>query len=114
MTVVPAAMTDGAQPTVKFAIFGASGISRVADGGASGSASVRDVEEAVSLDDYCAAHGIAPAVVKVDVEGAELGVLRGGRRVIAATAWAADCSCSSRCTRRCGRQSAMSAADISD
>jgi FkbM family methyltransferase len=85
VTVVPAAMTDGAQPTVKFAIFGASGISRVADGGASGSASVRDVE-AVSLDGYCAAHGLAPAVVKVDVEGAELGVLRGGRRVLAATA----------------------------
>jgi FkbM family methyltransferase len=85
VTVVPAAMTDGAQPTVKFATFGTSGISRVADGGAAGSAAVRDVA-AVSLDGYCAANGLAPALVKVDVEGAELGVLRGGRRVLAASA----------------------------
>lgn len=38
----------------------------------------------VSLDDVCATHGLAPDVIKIDVEGAELAVLRGARRTIAA------------------------------
>jgi FkbM family methyltransferase len=37
----------------------------------------------VSVDDFCATHGVAPDVIKVDVEGAELAVLRGARRTIA-------------------------------
>jgi FkbM family methyltransferase len=31
----------------------------------------------VSLDAYCASHSLSPEVIKIDVEGAELGVLRG-------------------------------------
>jgi FkbM family methyltransferase len=35
------------------------------------------------LDDLVEAHGLAPRLIKIDVEGAELGVLRGARRTIA-------------------------------
>jgi FkbM family methyltransferase len=38
--------------------------------------------EAVSVDSYCERRGIAPGVVKVDVEGAELAVLRGMARTL--------------------------------
>lgn len=37
----------------------------------------------VSLDDFCAEHALAPEVVKIDVEGAEIGVLRGARKTLA-------------------------------
>ena len=37
----------------------------------------------VSLDDFCAGRGVAPEVVKIDVEGAEIGVLRGARKTLA-------------------------------
>ena len=37
----------------------------------------------VRLDDYCAEHGLAPAAVKIDVEGAELAVLAGARETLA-------------------------------
>lgn len=36
----------------------------------------------ITLDSYCAEHGLHPQVVKIDVEGAEVGVLRGARRVL--------------------------------
>ena len=38
----------------------------------------------VTVDEYCAREGLAPTFIKVDVEGAELEVLRGARRTIAA------------------------------
>lgn len=37
----------------------------------------------MSIDAFCAARGIRPDVIKVDVEGAELDVLRGARQTIA-------------------------------
>lgn len=36
----------------------------------------------ISLDSYCGRHGLRPEVIKVDVEGAEVGVLRGARATI--------------------------------
>lgn len=35
------------------------------------------------LDDYCAEHGLAPTAVKIDVEGAEMSVLKGARETLA-------------------------------
>lgn len=36
----------------------------------------------LSIDSFCRQHGIAPQVVKIDVEGAEIGVLRGARETL--------------------------------
>jgi FkbM family methyltransferase len=35
-----------------------------------------------TLDAYCASHDLSPEIVKIDVEGAELGVLRGARGTV--------------------------------
>jgi FkbM family methyltransferase len=37
---------------------------------------------AVTLDEYCRARGLTPNVIKIDVEGAELRVLKGAERVL--------------------------------
>jgi hypothetical protein len=39
---------------------------------------------AVSIDQFCAEHRLAPRVIKIDVEGAELAALRGARATVAA------------------------------
>ena len=36
----------------------------------------------VTLDGYCKAHGLPPEVIKIDVEGSEIGVLEGARAVL--------------------------------
>lgn len=40
--------------------------------------------ETVTIDGFCAREGVSPAVIKIDVEGAELEVLRGAERTIRA------------------------------
>ena len=66
--------------TVPFRDTGSAGDNRVL-AAANGDARV---VQSVSVDDFCATHGIAPDVIKIDVEGAELAVLCGARRTIAA------------------------------
>ena len=39
--------------------------------------------ETTSLDQFCADRGLTPDVLKIDVEGAELEVLRGARQILA-------------------------------
>lgn len=44
--------------------------------------SVETIVESVALDDYCREHGVTPAAVKIDVEGAEYQVLRGAQALL--------------------------------
>lgn len=70
----------------RFAAAGIQGDNRLlADAGGSG-IEVRTI----SVDAFCAAHGIAPGFLKVDVEGAELDLLRGARATIASAGQALE------------------------
>lgn len=70
-----AAATTG---TALLAVDGLSGANRLAsDAGG-------ERVETVTLDDFCAREGIHPSFIKIDVEGAELDVLRGARETIRA------------------------------
>jgi len=76
-TVVPvAAAVAGADGRATLSGGGLSGANRLDARGAG------PVVETVSLDAFCAREGILPSFIKVDVEGAELEVLRGGRETI--------------------------------
>ena len=72
VTVVPCAVGDHAG-TVRFVASGDS-VGRV---GAAGDLEVRQV----TLDGYCAEHGLQPTVMKVDIEGGEAGALDGSAAV---------------------------------
>jgi FkbM family methyltransferase len=65
----------GSTGTGRLAADGVSGANRL---GGEGGAAVATV----TLDDFCAREGIRPTVIKIDVEGAELEVLRGGRSTL--------------------------------
>lgn len=81
--VIPihAAVTD--EPgTARLRLSGASGLSRVAVGADTHPEDV--VVPAVSVDDFCTRESVRPACIKIDVEGAELLVLRGTRQTIEA------------------------------
>ncbi|HEU0298322.1 MAG TPA: FkbM family methyltransferase [Longimicrobium sp.] len=72
--VEQAAVSDRAG-AARFDFGTGSGTGHLAQGGA---LEVRTIR----LDDYCAEHGLAPAAVKIDVEGAEVSVLEGARRML--------------------------------
>jgi FkbM family methyltransferase len=55
------------------------GTSRLAQAGEEGTHTV----ETMTIDDFCAREGIAPTLIKIDVEGWELEALRGARETIA-------------------------------
>ena len=44
---------------------------------------VRTTKTQISLDSFCQGRQISPDVIKVDVEGSEIGLLRGARKIIA-------------------------------
>jgi len=44
---------------------------------------IRTTRRQITLDTYCRANGLQPEVIKIDTEGAEIGVLEGAREVIA-------------------------------
>lgn len=78
--VVHAEAVAAARGTARFRASGVQGDNRLA---ADGDPQGFDVET-TSLDEFCRSRGISPAFIKVDVEGAELDLLRGARRTIAA------------------------------
>jgi FkbM family methyltransferase len=67
-----------------FVLSGSTGTDRLASANEVPGNSVTHVT-VVTLDDFCAREGLRPDFVKIDVEGAELAVLRGARRTIQAT-----------------------------
>jgi len=76
---------------VEAAVSSAVGTARFASDGASGANAVVDAAHAgrgvitvptTSVDAFCETHGVRPDVIKIDVEGEELEVLRGARRTL--------------------------------
>lgn len=82
VVAVQAAVADERARRLRFASFESSGISRLAKDQELPGTRVQEVD-AISIDRYCEARGLTPSVIKIDVEGAELAVLRGARRTIA-------------------------------
>ena len=77
VTCVPAAAA-ARTGTATLAVDGLSGANRL-DASAAG-----EQVETVTIDDFCRREGIRPSFIKIDVEGAELDVLRGARETIRA------------------------------
>jgi FkbM family methyltransferase len=79
--IVPAAASSTVG-TARFLIDGASGANAIAAGVARSATASIDVET-TTIDEFCERRHIGPGVIKIDVEGAELDVLEGARRVLA-------------------------------
>jgi FkbM family methyltransferase len=74
---------------VRAAVSSSSGTATLTADGASGTNRLAESPggervETVTIDDFCAREGVRPTFIKIDVEGAELDVLRGARETIAA------------------------------
>ena len=85
VTATAAAIADDNARRLRFVLFESSGISRMAGDHeeVQPGTTIEDVP-AWSIDRFCRTRGIAPTVIKIDVEGAELAALRGARATIAA------------------------------
>lgn len=81
VTAVPSAIADGRESRLPFEAGLSSGVSRIVRRDTAAARVTQVV--ATSIDRFCAEHGIVPRVMKIDVEGAELGALRGARQTIA-------------------------------
>ena len=78
--IIPSAAAEHAG-SAKLQVDGASGGNTLIDAGLPTGPTIE--VETTSLDAFCRARGLVPDVVKIDVEGAELDVLRGARSVLA-------------------------------
>jgi len=83
VTPVAAAVADGRDAILRLALGESSGISRLVRPDEAAATSASEVR-ATSIDQFCAEHRLAPRVIKIDVEGAELVALRGARATVAA------------------------------
>lgn len=66
----------------EFLVLDNQGTSRLAAGGEGGSSPRAVRVPTVSVDEFCAREGVTPDLMKIDVEGFELAVLRGARETI--------------------------------